>query len=98
MKVHTETVQFKADIKLLDYIEKKVGKLDQFFDRVIDAKVMLKLENSGQVKDKVAEVWLNVPGETLFAKEVDKTFESAVSEASESLKRQLIKFKEKIKG
>ena len=58
MKVHTESVQFKADKKLLDFIDKKVGKLEQFFDRIIQADVKLRLENSGQVKDKVAAVSL----------------------------------------
>lgn len=98
MKVHTEAVQFKADIKLIDFIEKKIGKLDQYFDHILEAQVVLKLENSGQVRDKIAEVRLNVPGEVIFAKETSKTFEAAVDEATEALKRQLIKHKEKIRA
>jgi len=97
MRVHTETVQFKADKKLLDFIEKKVAKLDQYFDRIIDANVFLKLENSGQVKDKIAEIKLTVPGETLIAKDSDKTFEVAIDAAVEALRRQLLKYKEKMR-
>ncbi|RMF27700.1 MAG: 30S ribosomal protein S30, partial [Bacteroidetes bacterium] len=37
MRVHTEAVQFKADVKLLDYIEKKLSKLDHYFDRIVGA-------------------------------------------------------------
>ena len=35
MKVRTEAVQFKADQKLVDFIEKKLQKLEQFFDKII---------------------------------------------------------------
>ena len=61
MKVHTQSVHFSADSKLLAFIERKLSKLDQFFDRIVSAKVILKLENSGRVKDKVAEVRLEIP-------------------------------------
>lgn len=74
MRVHTESVQFKADQKLINYIEKRLNKMDQFFDRIIEARVTLKLENSGQIRDKIAEVRLSVPGDQLIAKEASKTF------------------------
>jgi putative sigma-54 modulation protein len=97
MKVHTESVQFKADQKLLDFIDKKVNKLEQFFDRIIDAEVKLRLENSGQVRDKVAEVRLKVPGQSLFAKETNKTFEQSVDGAVDNLRRQLSRYKDKLR-
>lgn len=98
MQVITETVQFKADQKLLDYTEKRLAKLEQYFERIVEARVFLKLENAGQVKDKVAEVRLNVPGQTLFATGTDKTFEAAVDQAASSLRRQLARYKEKIRS
>lgn len=97
MRVHTEAVQFKADQKLINFIEKKMAKMETYFDRIIDAKVVLKLENSGQVRDKVAEVRLNVPGETLVVKESHKTFEGSIENATSSMKRQLIRYKEKLR-
>ena len=97
MTVRTESVQFKADEKLLAYIEKKLSKLDSFFDRIIDANVKLKLENSGQVRDKVAEVKIQVPGSTLFVSETNKTFEASIDLATDNLKRQLKKYKEKLR-
>jgi putative sigma-54 modulation protein len=96
MRVYTESVAFKADQKLLEYIERKLTKMDQFFDRIIDAHVVLKLENTGQVRDKVAEVRINVPGDILIAKESRKTFEASVASAVEALRRQLIRYKEKV--
>lgn len=97
MTVYTESVQFKADEKLIRYIEEKLSKMDQFFDRIIEARVFLKLENSGQIKDKIAEVRLSVPGTVLFASSSSKTFEASIDEAAQALKRQLVKYKERMK-
>ncbi len=83
---------------MIDFIEQKVNKLDTFFDRIIDVEVKLKLENSGQVKDKIAEVSLNVPGQSLFAKETNKTFEQSVDGAVENLRRQLKRYKQKLRA
>jgi putative sigma-54 modulation protein len=97
MKVHTEAVQFKADQKLLDFIDRKIGKLDNYFDRIIMTDVKLRLENSGQVKDKVAEVRVHVPGQSLFAKEINKSFEQSIDTAVDNLRRQLTRYKEKLR-
>lgn len=95
MKVQTQSVHFTADAKLISFIEKKLNKLDQFFDRIVSANVTLKLENSGQIKDKVAEIQLNVPGAELYVKETTKTFEASVDSGVASLKRQIMKHKER---
>lgn len=93
MKITIEADQFKADVSLTEFIE-KVIKLDHYYDKIIDAHVILKLENAGQVKDKVAELILNIPGDTIVSKETNKTFESAIDEGVDNIKRQLIKRKE----
>ena len=62
MTTRIESIHFTADQKLIDFIQKKLDKLDQYHDRIIDAHVILKLENTGQVKDKVVEVKLDIPG------------------------------------
>lgn len=98
MKVHTESVQFKADAKLLRFIEERLDKVSQLFDRIIEANVVLKLENAGQVKDKIAEMRLNVPGDVLVAKATDKTFEASVDQAVNALRRQLIRYKDRMRG
>jgi putative sigma-54 modulation protein len=98
MKINMSAVHFDADQKLIDYIQKKTAKLDQFFDRIIDAHVFLKLENSGQVRDKIVELRLQVPGDTLIATEVSKTFEASTDAAIDNMKRQLNRHKEKIQA
>lgn len=95
MKVHTQSLHFSADKNLIMFIEKKLGKLTQLFDRIIDADVILKLENSGQIKDKIAEVKITLPGSVLYVKESNKSFEASIDSATSTLKRQLIKYKER---
>lgn len=96
MKINLSAVHFDADQKLVDYIEKKVSKLDVFFDRITDVQVFLKLENSGQVRDKIVELKLGVPGDTLVAKETSKTFEAATDAVVDTMKRQLARYKDKV--
>ena len=93
MTVNTVAPQFKADQKLLAYIEAKLGKLHQVFDRIIDCSVTLRLENTQQVRDKVAEVKLHVPGGVLVARESQRTFEAAVDVLADKLRRQLKRHK-----
>ncbi|MFZ1496158.1 MAG: ribosome-associated translation inhibitor RaiA, partial [Saprospiraceae bacterium] len=89
-----QAVHFSADQKLLDFIEKKLNKLDHYFGKITDVNVTLKLENAGQIKDKIAEIRLGVPGGFVIVRETCKTFETAIDRAIPLLKRQLIKFKE----
>ena len=93
MKIHTQAIHFSADQKLINFTEKKITKLSQFFDKIIAVDVILKLENSGQIKDKIAEIKLKIPGTVLFVKESNKTFEESVDNAINSLKKQLVKYK-----
>lgn len=95
MNINIESIHFTADKKLIDYVQKKTSKLETYFDRIVGLDVILKLENSGQVRDKIAEFKMHVPGDTIFVKHTDKTFEAAADAGVDTLKRQLKKYKEK---
>lgn len=95
MKVDITSVHFDADQKLLDFINQKVGKLETFYDKIIDSAVILKVDNAEDKVNKVAEIKLSVPGKDLFAKKQGKTFEEAVDSAVEALRRQIRKQKTK---
>ncbi|MDX2001082.1 MAG: ribosome-associated translation inhibitor RaiA [Chitinophagales bacterium] len=99
MDVQIQSIHFDADVKLLDFTKKKVSKLNQYFDKIIDANVYFKLDdNSSQVREKVTHIKVNIPGNTLYASETSLTFEEAVDNAVEALSRQLKKHKEKAKN
>ncbi|TDQ23943.1 ribosome hibernation-promoting factor, HPF/YfiA family [Tenacibaculum caenipelagi] len=97
MKVFTQSVNFSADKKLINFIEKKVGGLEKFHDKIVDAEVFLKVQNTSEKENKITEVKINIPGNELIVKKQCKTFEEGLSTCAESLKRQLRKSKEKIK-
>ena len=98
MKVNMQSVNFTADQKLLDYIDKKLRKIDKFFGNIVRADVILRLENSGQIRDKLVELKLLVPGTVLVTKDSGKTFEKAFDSSIKILKRRIIKYKEKLKS
>lgn len=98
MKVNITSVKFKTDKKLDDYISDKVEKLNQFFEGAISSEVTLRLDNNEKVKDKVVEIRVLVKGNDLFAKKESKSFEEATDQAVEALRKQLTKYKEKLKG
>lgn len=96
MKLQMHSIHFDADSTLLDFIQRKVDKLETYYDRVIDGEVFLRVENDGQQENKMVEIKLNSPGNQFFAKEHSKSFEAGTDAAVEALRRQLKKHKEKL--
>ena len=97
MQVKIHSVQFKADQKLENFIEDKLGKLNSFYDQIMGSEVFLKLENTNGPENKITEIRLSIPGNDLFAKKQSKTFEEATDQAIEALRRQIRKHKDKVK-
>ena len=97
MNVSIQSVRFKADQKLEDFINEKVVKLSSYYDGVISGEVTLKLDNSETQTNKITEIRLIVRGNDLFAKKQSRTFEEATDVAIEALRRQLKKHKEKLR-
>ena len=96
MNIKIHSIHFHADSKLVEFINAKVERLENFFDRIIGAEVYLKLEaGKHTVHDKVAEIKINLPGKVLFSEERSKQFEEAVDSAFENMLRQLKRHKEK---
>ena len=95
MKITVQSIRFNADKKLLDFIQKKVDKLETFYDHIISGEVYLKLENVEDEANKITEIKLLLPGNQIFAKEQCKTFEEATDLAVECLRKQIEKHKQK---
>ncbi|MGK7394789.1 MAG: ribosome hibernation-promoting factor, HPF/YfiA family [Candidatus Cyclobacteriaceae bacterium M3_2C_046] len=95
MKLQMHSIKFDADQKLIDFIQKKVDKLETFYDRIIDGEVYMRLEKNGAKENKIIEIKLNIPGMSLFAKENASSFEAATDNAVEAIRRQLKKQKAK---
>jgi len=95
MEVNVKAVHFVASKQLEDFIEKKITKLNQFFDAIISCEVALKVEKPEATKNKNAAIKLTVPSGELFAEKTADTFEEAIDQCCGALEKQLMKFKEK---
>lgn len=100
MKLQVHSIHFDADQKLLAFIQSKLNKLDQFYDRITSGEVFLRLSKgeSSKVLTKQMEVKINVPGGYLFVSEEGRSFEETTDLAIEALKNQLKKFKQKARN
>lgn len=95
MKLQIQSIHFDADVKLTSFIEKKLEKLETFYDRIIGGEVFLKLQNDDEKGNKIVNIKILIPGDDIFVQEQASTFEEATDKAYEILKRQLSKKKEK---
>ena len=95
MKMNLQSVNFTADQKLVDFIQKKLDKLENHFDNVIYADVYLKVENTSEKENKISEILLSIPGDEIICKKKGRRFEVGVDECVNSLGRQLQKRKDK---
>ena len=98
MKVNINSVHFKTDKKLDSFITEKVEKLSDLYDGIIGSEVTLRLDNSEDHENKIAEIRLLVPGNDLFAKKQSKSFEEATDIAVDALRKQLTKHKDRQRG
>jgi putative sigma-54 modulation protein len=96
MRVQVHAVHFSADQKLIQFIRRKLEKLETFYDRMVHGEVFLRLNNEG-IENKTVEIRLKVPGSRLFAKEQARSFEAATDLATDALRNQLKKFKTKLR-
>jgi putative sigma-54 modulation protein len=99
MKISVQSEHFRADSKLIDYVEKKLIRLQRVFQPLLTAEVHLKLQDTGaRVQQKIVDIRLRLPGGTLLDRKSATTFEAAVDASLDTLKRQLVRHKEKGNG
>ena len=95
MNIKIHSIKFDASESLLEFVQKKMDKMDKFFDRVVDGEVYLRLNNEG-VDNKTVEIKINLPGDQFFAESSARSFEKAMEESAKAIKRKLRKHKEKL--
>jgi putative sigma-54 modulation protein len=98
MQIKIQSIHFDADKALLEFIQKKLDKVGQFYDGIMGGEVFLRLEKADDTQNKIAEIKLQTRTGELFAKRQCKTFEEAITETTEALSMQVKKHKEKVKG
>ena len=96
MDVKIQTVHFNADEKLLEYVSKKVERLNTFHDRITKVDIYFKLDNIVHtIKDKIVELRVHVPRHDFFVKASSKSFEESFENALLSMINQIKRQKDK---
>lgn len=93
MEIRTQSIKFDADQKLLDFVEKKLSRMEKFYDAITRVDVALSLLPDRENKN--VKVQVSMPGNTLVVERNAKTFEDAVVDCADILKEKLVKVKEK---
>ena len=93
MEIRIQSLKFNADVKLLDFIEKKFSRIEKFYDAVTGVDVALSLLPDHENKN--VKVQVAIPGNTIVVEKNAKTFEDAVVDCADILKEKLVKAKEK---
>ncbi len=94
MEVKIQSVKFDASKQLIEFVEKKMSRLERFEGNSTGVDVILKLDKDSEKGNKVALVTLHVPGGDIVSEQRARTFEEAVDLALDAVKRQIEKRKE----
>lgn len=97
------TIRVNAPFSISDnlqaLIDEKVGKLDNYFERIQSTEVFLKDQenrSNNAPKGETVEIRMYVPGHTLYADASAESFEKALADAADKMRRQIIKYKEQM--
>ena len=93
MEIRVKSLKFDADQKLLDFVDKKVSKLEKFFDRLDTVDVTLTL--LPEPENKNVKLQTHIPGEELMIERNAKTFEEAVTDAVDLMQERIVRAKER---
>jgi len=95
MNIQIQSINFVADKQLKDFINKKVDKLISIKDSIINADVYLKVDKPEAHDNKIVEIKLRSSNGGFFAKKKSNSFEESADLASQALRKQIIKNKQK---
>ena len=93
MELRVQSLKFDADQKLLDFVEKKVSKIERFDPTITSVEVSLSLLEKPDNKNVKIQAF--VPGDVLVIERNARTFEEAVNEAADAMKEKIVRSKEK---
>ncbi|HYV91750.1 MAG TPA: HPF/RaiA family ribosome-associated protein [Chitinophagales bacterium] len=94
MDIIIQSLGFTASENLEVFINERMSKIENY-GKIIRANVKLFQGSKRDSNDNYCEIRLEIPGNDLFVKKNNQSFETAVMEAIEALQHIMIKEKEK---
>jgi putative sigma-54 modulation protein len=95
MDIRIQSIHFDASEQLQAFIQKKVSKLEKYYEDIKKVEVSLKVVKPEVAENKEAGIKILVPNGEFYASKVCDTFEEAIDLDVEALGKQLVKYKEK---
>ena len=95
MNIKIQSINFAIDEKLKEFINKKVNKVVSIDDNILNADVFLRIEKPESHTNKVVEIKLHSSIGKYFAKKQCSSFEESANLATQALRKQIIKHKER---
>ena len=95
MDVRIQSIHFDASEQLQAFIQKKVSKLEKYYEDIKKVEVSLKVVKPEVAANKEAGIKILIPNGEFYASKVCDTFEEAIDLDVEALEKQLVKYKEK---
>ncbi len=95
MKIEIQA-PWQVNEQFQELINNRVEKFTTFYDRIIHVDVFLNLKEHSIPNDKGVEIKVKLPGVILFAESHAENHEKALAQASEKIKTQLVKRKERL--
>ncbi len=97
--LHVTSKNYQLSEKILDYIDRKLGRLDRYLPRnegEIQGRVILEVDPSGREDNKfVCEAKIELPGPNAEAREATLNMYAAIDIVEAKLKVQIRKYKDR---
>ncbi len=93
MTINIQYVKMLTSDSMTEIVTKKLNKLANKYDWIINANVFFKLENDNAGIGSICEIELSIPGPKIFASSKEKNFELAAKNTVSDLEKQLSKRK-----
>ena len=90
MKITVQSLGLTPHAPLEDYLQKKLNKLDTFYDKIQDCQVFLKVENTSNKENKTTELIVKIPGDDIVVKKTCASFEESLDLCADTAKKLLI--------
>ena len=87
MILNFQSLNFKLDKNLKKFSNKKISKLELFYKKIIDIKVLFKIENSTNSVNKFVEFIVRIPGNNIVVKSTAVSFKESISNNVKSVER-----------
>ncbi len=92
MQIHVRGKNMEVNSSLQEYAEKRLGKLEKYFDSNFEAQVTLSVAK----EDNIVEVTISIDGLLLRGEESSEDMYASIDKVVDKLERQMHKYKTKI--